>query len=241
MELNKQLSITITYDSNIYDPKLHANWGFSCFVTGLEKSILFDTGANGKILLHNMESLDILPQNIDVVLLSHDHYDHTGGLDAILAKNPQIEVWFPHFFSSPFQEKLQVLKTKPVPVEEYQEICPGVFTTGVISGWINEQSLILSSSRGFILITGCAHPRITRIMEQVRNKTGKNLYAVLGGFHLAGFEQNEILEIIREFKDTGVKKAGPCHCSGDEAQHLFSQEYGKDFLDLSAGKEVNFP
>ncbi|MBN1272693.1 MAG: MBL fold metallo-hydrolase [Candidatus Aminicenantes bacterium] len=235
------IRLQIVYDNRALNENFQADWGFSCLVTGLEKSILFDTGANGKILLHNMENLGISPQNIDVVLLSHDHYDHTGGLETLAAKNPRVEVWFPHFFSGPFREKIQAIKTKPVPVEEYQEICPGAFTTGVISGWINEQSLVLSFSKGFILITGCAHPRITRIMEQVREKTQKNLYAVLGGFHLAGFEKNEILEIIQEFKNTGVQKAGPCHCSGDEARKFFLQEYGKDFLDLSAGKEVVFP
>lgn len=235
------IHLRIIYDNNALNEEFQADWGFSCLVTGLKKSILFDTGADGKILLHNMEKLTVDPNSIDAVVISHDHYDHTGGLKALTQKNRRLEVWFPQFFSDTFKEALHSEKVKSVPVDRFQEICPGAFTTGVISGWINEQSLIVSSSQGPVLITGCAHPRITRIMEQAREKTGKELYAVLGGFHLAGFEQEEIMEIIEEFKATGVKKAGPCHCSGEDARRLFSREYGKGFLNLSAGKEVDFP
>jgi 7,8-dihydropterin-6-yl-methyl-4-(beta-D-ribofuranosyl)aminobenzene 5'-phosphate synthase len=63
--------MTIVYDNNPFDEKLERDWGFSCFIKGLEKSILFDTGTNGRSLLSNMEKLGILPEEIDLVFLSH--------------------------------------------------------------------------------------------------------------------------------------------------------------------------
>ena len=61
---------------------------------------------------------------------------------------------------------------------------------------------------------------------------------VFGGFHLAGFAKNEIMEIIRKFYELEVEKVGPCHCSGDEARRLFSEEYKDDFIEIGVGKEI---
>ncbi|MEW6374509.1 MAG: MBL fold metallo-hydrolase [Thermodesulfobacteriota bacterium] len=101
------LTITVVYDNNPFNPNLRAEWGFSCFIEGLEKSILFDTGAKGQILLVNMEKLGIKPEEIDVIILSHTHRDHTGGLEVLISKKPAIEVWIPGFFPSDFKEDLR--------------------------------------------------------------------------------------------------------------------------------------
>jgi 7,8-dihydropterin-6-yl-methyl-4-(beta-D-ribofuranosyl)aminobenzene 5'-phosphate synthase len=85
--------ITVVYDNNEYDPRLETNWGFSCVLKGPEKTILFDTGGNGKILLSNMNKLKLDPQEVEVVVLSHIHGDHVGGLDAFLGENPKVTVY----------------------------------------------------------------------------------------------------------------------------------------------------
>ncbi|GAH88005.1 unnamed protein product, partial [marine sediment metagenome] len=55
----KNLTITIIYDNNPYNEELETRWGFSCLVEGLEKTILFDVGGEGSVLLKNMEKLKI--------------------------------------------------------------------------------------------------------------------------------------------------------------------------------------
>lgn len=232
------IQITIVYDNNPFDEKLETDWGFSCFIKGLEKSILFDTGTNGQILLSNMEKLGILPEEIDLVFLSHDHRDHTGGLDALLEQNSKIEVWLPEFFSSSFKDAIRTKGATVVEVEKFQKICPGAYTTGIIPGWIKEQSLILDTDEGIIVITGCAHPRITNIITKVKDLIKKDIHMVFGGFHLGAFYENEINEIIDHFRKSGVKKVGPCHCSGDEARRLFAEEYKDDFIEIGVGKEI---
>lgn len=228
----------IVYDNNPFDEKLTNDWGFSCFIKGLEKSILFDTGKNGRILLSNMEKLGIRPEEVELVFLSHDHGDHTNGLDALLTKNSKIEVWLPGFFSSSFKDAIKKKGGTVVEVENLQRACEGVYTSGVITGWIKEQSLILDTDKGLIVITGCAHPRITKIITTIKELLKKDIYMVFGGFHLAGFYKNEIQEIIDQFRALEVKKVGPCHCSGDEARRLFAEEYEDDFIDIGAGKEI---
>lgn len=119
-----------------------------------------------------------------------------------------------------------------------RKICEGVHTSGVIEGWIKEQSLVLETEKGLVLMTGCAHPRVVNIINRVRDIFGKDIFMVLGGFHLAGFEKKEIREIIRNFRSSGIQKVGPAHCSGDEARTLFQEEYQEDFIKVGVGTKV---
>jgi len=238
MTKKQTLSMRIVYDNNPYNEILKPDWGFSCFISGLEKSILFDTGTKGNILLSNMEKMGILPDDIDVVFLSHDHKDHTGGLESLLEKNSEIEVWVPAFFSSNFKKSIKKKGANFIDVQKLRKICEGAYTTGVITGWINEQSLVLETNEGLVLMTGCSHPRIANIITIVKDLFKKDIFMVLGGFHLAGFENAEIKEIIGVFRSINVKKTGLCHCSGDDARRLFAKEYKDDYIDIGVGKEI---
>ncbi len=232
------IQLSVVYDNNPYDERLKTDWGFSCFVEGLEKRVLFDSGANGQILLSNLEKLGIQPSRIDGVVLSHAHRDHTGGLEDLLVLNPNIEVWLPQFFASDFKDQVRKKGAKVVEVTTSQKICQGAHTSGVIEGWIKEQSLVLDTDKGLVLMTGCAHPRILHIISRVRDMFKKDIFMALGGFHLAGFEKKEIKEIIRGFRDSGIKKLGLGHCSGDEARALFYEEYKDDYVEIGVGKKI---
>jgi len=234
----QNLEMTVVFDNKPYNRNLETSWGFSCLIQGKEKSILFDTGANGQILLSNLNKLGIQSDKIDLVVLSHNHKDHTGGLEAILEQNPKIEVWMPHFFPSEFKTKIKKRGAQVKEVDRHEQICDGVFTTGVVNGWIKEQSLILETNKGLIVMTGCAHPRIVKILTLTKYLFHKNIFLVLGGFHLAGFDKQEIKEIIARFRELGVTQVGPAHCSGDEARELFAQEYKNDFITIGVGKKI---
>ena len=87
------ITITVVYDNETLVNDLVPSWGFSCLVQGLEKTILFDTGGDGEILLANMEQLGLDPQTVQVIVLSHLHGDHTGGLTDFLRVNPRVTVY----------------------------------------------------------------------------------------------------------------------------------------------------
>ena len=68
--------------------------------------------------------------------------------------------------------------------------------------------------------------------------SSEDIYLVFGGFHMIGADKRMINIIADEFKKLGVKKAGPCHCSGDEAEGIFRDKYKDDFVQVKAGKVI---
>ena len=74
-----KVTITILSDDVSYDKMCTPAGGFACFVEGLEKTILFDTGLDPDALLHNMKQAHIDLDRIQCIVVSHRHGDHTGG------------------------------------------------------------------------------------------------------------------------------------------------------------------
>lgn len=233
------MDITILFDNYLYKEGLQTGWGFSCLIEGLEKIILFDTGSDtrvdGNILLSNMEKLGIEPKNIDIIFLSHEHYDHIGGLDVLLTKNPDSTIYFPVSFSSGFKEKYSA---KGITISESTEVCKDTHSTGEFGTWMKEQSLVLKTTKGLVVITGCAHPGIVKTIEKVKELFKEEINLVMGGFHLAGWSDSELKEVINNFKGLGVKRAAPSHCSGERTIELFKQEYGENFVKLGVGRKL---
>ena len=90
------MKITIVYDNCVKKQGLKAGWGFSSLIE-IENTppLLFDTGADGATLLHNMKQLGIDPKHIGTIVISHAHGDHTGGLFDILEANREAEIYVP--------------------------------------------------------------------------------------------------------------------------------------------------
>ena len=90
------MKITIVYDNCLGKVGLRTGWGFSALIeTEDAPPLLFDTGADGATLLHNMKQLGIDPGRIGIIVISHAHGDHTGGLSDILEINKGAEIYVP--------------------------------------------------------------------------------------------------------------------------------------------------
>ncbi len=233
-----KITLITLYDNYQHDPDLKTGWGFSCLVKVGDKNILFDTGADSPTLLDNMKKLKIDPKDINMIVLSHIHGDHTGGLRGILKMNSDLTVYLPKSSPNDFKKGVESYKAKVVEVGDPILITESVSSTGELGTWIKEQSLIVKTKEGLAVITGCAHPGIVEILEEVKKLTGEDIYLVLGGFHLGGESDSKLKEIIKSFRELGVKKAAPCHCSGDRTRELFKEEYKEDFISNGVGKVI---
>jgi len=239
--INSQgIEITVIYDNYPFKPGLKTSWGFSCVVRGTEKTILFDTGGNGSVLLSNMKKLEIDPQEIDLVVLSHIHGDHVEGLDDFLGQNAEVDVYLPQSFSRNFKEKVRHYGAYVFEVQESIKICGDTYSTGVLGMGIKEQALILRTEQGIIIITGCAHPGIVNIINNAKDLLKEEILLVMGGFHLMGQSQGSIENIISQFKTLGVCFVGPCHCSGDLTRQLFQKEYAENYINIGVGKVIDY-
>jgi 7,8-dihydropterin-6-yl-methyl-4-(beta-D-ribofuranosyl)aminobenzene 5'-phosphate synthase len=238
MRSDQAMRITIVYDNNAYDPRLRPDWGFSCVINLGERAILFDTGGDGVILLENMNRLGIDPKKFSAVFLSHIHGDHVGGLPAFLRQNGKVTVYVPGSFPARLKEEIRYSGANLEEVRQAREVFPGVFTTGELDGGIKEQSLVLRSARGLVVITGCAHPGIVNVVRKAKEIGKDRLHLVLGGFHLGGATSSTIEEIIGIFLGWGVKRIAPCHCSGDRARKLFEKHFGPSYLPAGVGMEI---
>jgi len=206
------MKISIIYN-NEAQPYLKSGWGFSCLI---DKKILFDTGCDGAEFLYNLKKLGFNPKAIDIVVISHQHVDHIGGLFSLLTLNNKLKVFVLKSFSMDIKEHIRK-KAELKEIKDEQKICKNIFTTGLIKNNPDEQSLIIKTSKGIIVIVGCSHPGVDKILE-VAKKYGK-VYAIIGGLH--GFSDFDIL------KDIPI--IGACHCTQyiQEIKERFPQQFRK--------------
>ncbi len=234
----KNLKITIVFDNYAYLPDFPVLWGFSAFIETDDHTILFDTGSNGRVLLQNMQRLGTDPKDADALFLSHPHWDHIGGLDSVLEVNSHLDIFLPSSFSRHLVRDLEHLaKHVTVVGKEPTEILPFCFSTGTM-GEIGEQSLIIETERGLVVITGCAHPGVVHIAERAIALRQKPILLLMGGFHLMYSGEGEIASVIERLQELGVENVCPTHCSGDPAIAMFRDSFGDHFIQGGTGRVV---
>lgn len=233
-----QLRITVVYNNVPHRTGLSTDWGFSSIIEDDDRTILFDSGANGDLLLANMKRLGVRPEKVDVVFLSHNHSDHTGGLSRFLELNSKVTVYLPRGFPSALERSINDRGARVVSIGGPRKLLKRVHTTGEMGDGIKERALILDTSKGLVIITGCAHPGVTRIVAAARNHLHKNVYLLMGGFHLLRKDKATIRAVIRNLKSQGVERVAPSHCTGDKAIALFRKAWGNKFIEGGLGAVI---
>lgn len=195
--------------------------GFACFIE--DAGILFDTGGKEEVLSYNMEKIGIKSEQIKKLILSHDHWDHIGGINAVLRED--LKVYVLSTFSKETKNFISQ-KARLIEVTEMKELSKNIFTTGILSNGMDEQSLILKTKKGLVVLTGCAHPGVDKIIRKA-SELGK-IHAIIGGFH--GFNKLEMLN--------GIEFLAACHCT----EHLseIKDMYRETFRKISAGTILEF-
>jgi len=211
------MKITILYDNCLSRPGLRTGWGFSSLIeVGGTPPLLFDTGVDGAALLYNMKRLGIDPGQIGIIVISHTHGDHTGGLASVLEVNEDAEVYVPASFWGTIPRRKVTVVSKPLQISE------GIFSIGELQGV--EQSLGVKIAKGIVVVTGCSHPGVEEILDAAA-QYGK-VYGIVGGLH--GFRDFSRLD--------GLSLICPCHCT--QYKEELEQRFPEQYVTCGAGLEV---
>jgi len=212
-------------------------WGVS-FLIG--EDVLFDTFGDPGVFLNNMRKFNIDTTKIKHIVLSHDDWDHIAGLWYLIHERKDITVYICPGFKREIKDSIASFGVKVVEVGEDTLIKDDIYSTGELYGesegrQIYEQSLTVKTANGLLIITGCAHPGIISIVDNIRKKFNENIYFVIGGLHLKEKPIAQIEEVISRLKSYSIEKIAPLHCTGENAQRLFKKAYGYNYISLKIG------
>jgi len=158
-------------------------------------------------LLENMQKLNIEPSMVDDVFISHNHFDHTGGLSAFLHENNNVNIYLPPSLRGVHGAKQIVHNNQPGKLHE------NVYTTGELDHI--EQSMAISTPKGIVVVVGCSHPKMKHILDTALQFG--SIYGIIGGLH--GFNEYELFE--------NLELICPTHCTQhiQEIKHLYPDKY----------------
>jgi len=238
--LNSIIKVKIVFDKEALNNNFYTGWGVAFLINN---RILFDTGENGELLINNVQQLGSRIDKLQAIVISHDHWDHTGGLWEIL-KIKRLKVYGCPNFSEDFKRRISDLNSEFIGVDKLTKMSEKIYLTGEISGLyagagIAEQAVIIKTAKGISVLTGCSHPGIVKILTKIKGEFPKEkFYLVAGGFHLIEQDTRLIKIIVDEFKKLSVTKVGPTHCTGGEAEDIFKAEFKNDFISIKVGQTI---
>lgn len=201
------MKLTILYDNIVFNKNnnLKSSHGFSCYIETDNDVILFDTGSKAEILLENMKNMNIDPKKIDKIIISHEHWDHNGGLKELISLNKNVKVYR-------LKKNFFLKKTEHITVEKPIKIVENIYSTGRLKGSpVDEQSLILKGKKGWYVLAGCSHSGVKEIIKKAENH-GK-IIGIIGGLH--GFSDFTVL------KDMTLICATHCTKQKDKIRELY--------------------
>ncbi len=235
------VKVTIVFDNTTLVKEATPEWGFACVLEFPNETILFDTGNDGDILLKNLAALGFVEIAFSKIIISHMHWDHTGGLHALLERIPDAKVYVPDSATLEEVSKIESMCKQVIRVKEPLSINDALKSLGELPGRASEQSLAITCKAGLVIVTGCAHPGIVEIVERAQELSPNQPIALCcGGFHLNKHSKSEVLNIIQTLKQLEVQQVSPTHCTGEQAIALFAEKYGDGFVRGGVGATFEF-
>ena len=215
-------------------------WGVS-FLIG--EDVIFDTFGDPGVLLNNIHRFNIDITKIRHIVISHDDWDHISGLWYLIHDRKDITVYACPGFKEDIKSRIRSFGVQLVEAAGSIIIKEDIYSTGQLCSesegrLIYEQSLTIKTAKGLLIITGCAHPGIISIVDNIRKKFNENIYFVIGGLHLKDMPIARIEDVISRLKPSGIKKIAPLHCTGEIAQRLLKEAYGDNYLSLRIGETL---
>ncbi len=224
-------------------------------------TILLDAGNNPEArnptpLSANMQALEISWEEIDAAVFSHFHPDHVGGVAAWKAGTfsfgegtPTLQdrpVYVPASFDTP--------GARPVFWPDPTIIAPGVATIGAITYGETypmslyaaqgaEQALAINiAGEGILLVMGCGHPTVERIVARVEAVFGRPVVGIVGGFHYEGVPAGDLQSHLDFLQSLHLQLIAPSpHDSDQDALARFRSAFPDVYQEVRVGAAFVFP
>jgi 7,8-dihydropterin-6-yl-methyl-4-(beta-D-ribofuranosyl)aminobenzene 5'-phosphate synthase len=231
-----------------------AEWGLSLYLEVDDVRILFDSGHKGTFS-QNAAALGVDLDKTDFMVLSHHHWDHTGGLRFYDFKGRHKLVTHPRVPEKVLAEQALDLaadfdlttSTEPV------EFSPGIYYLGEIPRQTDfekgvyqddpmpdDSAIAIKTAKGTVIVTGCSHAGVCNISEYAKKVTGQNIYGVMGGFHLFEDDPKAIEGSIEYFKREKLGFLFPMHCVDHAAMSAFYSAFKVRKYGAGDGFEVEW-
>jgi 7,8-dihydropterin-6-yl-methyl-4-(beta-D-ribofuranosyl)aminobenzene 5'-phosphate synthase len=239
--------ITVLTDNRAGE-NLDAEHGLSYLIDFEGIRLLFDTGQSN-LFLRNARAMAIDMTTVDMIILSHGHFDHGGGLPFLPGGRL---ICHPGCFAERYrksdhsyigleysQEELEekfelIIAAAPYQIHEkvfFLGEIPRItdfeskHTTFVLAGGepdfvMDDSALAMILKDGLFVITGCGHSGIVNTLEHAMKVTGtKKLFGIMGGFHLKTLDK-QTKKTLQYLKEKELHHVYPAHCTEDPVMSL---------------------
>lgn len=260
-----------------HNKELKNEFGLSLFIEDEDISLIFDTGKSGDFIF-NAQKLQIPLNNIKHVVLSHSHFDHTGGIRKLVdtfnnkftlhisktffEEKHRITGVIHEFLGNNFNEKyildkgininyidtdefklsknitlftnFKSLNNFETPTRYYFR---KIYDDYILDSMEDELVLGIDTSKGLLIVCGCSHIGIANIVENIKYRTQKKIYGIIGGLHLSKASDERIEKVLKYFDECNIEFFGVSHCTGEKVTKIL-RESKKNFIYNNTGNTI---
>lgn len=274
----RKWKVTVVVENTVGVDGMIPEHGICYWIDNANTQIILDTGQGG-VLLNNAHILSIPLEQAERVILSHGHYDHTGGLETVLqlSRNPKVYA-HPAAFQPKYacnkhgesrsigipaiiEKSVRKLAGDVIYTTGFTQIADGLFVTGEIprvtafedtggpffldegctepDPFLDDQALFFESSKGTVVLLGCAHAGVINTLLYIRQLThGKKIHAAMGGMHLGSASRKRMDKTIEHLIRINPDLLGPAHCTGKSATTELRKALPQKWFPCHAGTTI---
>ena len=260
-----------------HNKELKNEFGLSLFIEDEDISLIFDTGKSGDFIF-NAQKLQIPLNNTKHVVLSHSHFDNTGGIRKLVdtfnnkftlhisktffEEKHRITGVIHEFLGNNFNEKyildkgininyidtdefklsknitlftnFKSLNNFETPTRYYFR---KIYDDYILDSMEDELVLGIDTSKGLLIVCGCSHIGIANIVENIKCRTQKKIYGIIGGLHLSKASDERIEKVLKYFDECNIEFFGVSHCTGEKVTKIL-RESKKNFIYNNTGNTI---
>jgi len=211
----------------------------------IDNSIMFDAFSNYNGLRKRIRKHNVDINKLKTIVISHEHKNNIKCLFQLLKDRPNLNVYLPT--NATEKIKKEVINLGGILKEEKgaRTIKPKIHITENIIGAhkgkpISEHAMALETNNGIILLSSCAHSGIGAFILKARQNFKKPIYGIIGGLHLLGNSNSELMNEALSIKQEGVSMIVPVNNIKRKTKSVFKSIFREDYIDLKEGEELMF-